>query len=156
MRLLLNSYIHETRGPKRHKFHYGQIKRSRHGPRCGHTPIDTISYRPAWPWYINIEHVLHCENIIHIPTLFYYFAIPTPFFHFQCFFYLLMYRSVQLPVAQSCHWVGVPRNSCYWFSTTVLSVHDHKATGNVCSYLVLFRCTHVTASTLEIGLFHSN
>ena len=25
-------------------------------------------------------HVLHCENIIHIPTLFYYFAIPTPFF----------------------------------------------------------------------------
>ena len=49
-----------------------------------------ISYRPAWPWYINIEHVLHCENIIHIPTLFYYFAIPTPFFHFQCFFYLFM------------------------------------------------------------------
>ena len=89
MRLLLNSYIHETRGPKRHKFHYGQIKRSRHGPRCGHTPIDTVSYRPAWPWYINIEHVLHCENIIHIPTFFYYFAIPTPFFHFQCFFYLL-------------------------------------------------------------------
>ena len=41
-RLLLNThnYIHETRG---HKFHYGQIKRSRHGPRCGHTPIDIVS-----------------------------------------------------------------------------------------------------------------
>ena len=37
---------------------------------------------------IPIEHVLHCDNILHIPTLFYYFAIPTPFFHFQCFFYL--------------------------------------------------------------------
>ena len=81
-------YIHETRGPKRHKFHYGQIKRSRHGPRCGHTPLDIVSYA----WYITIEHVLHCENIIHIPTLFYYFAIPTPFFHFQCFFYLWIYK----------------------------------------------------------------
>ena len=42
--------------------------------------------------YITIEHVLHCENIIHvhIPTLFYYFAIPTPFFHFQCFFLLVI------------------------------------------------------------------
>ena len=39
---------------------------------------------------IPIEHILHCENIIHIPTLFYYLAIPTPFFHFQCFFYLFM------------------------------------------------------------------
>ena len=33
-------YIHETRG---RKFHYGQIKRSRHGPRCGHTPLDIVS-----------------------------------------------------------------------------------------------------------------
>ena len=35
-------YVHETKGPKRHRFHYGQIKRSRHGPRCGHTPLDTV------------------------------------------------------------------------------------------------------------------
>ena len=39
--------------------------------------------------YIHIEHVLHCENIIHIPTLFYYFAIPTPFFSFPMFFLLV-------------------------------------------------------------------
>ena len=38
---------------------------------------------------IHIEHVLHCENIIHIPTLFYYFAIPTPFFSFPMFFLLV-------------------------------------------------------------------
>ena len=34
------SYMHETRG---RKFHYGQIKQSRHGPRCGHTPLDIVS-----------------------------------------------------------------------------------------------------------------
>ena len=112
MRLLLNSYIHETRGPKRHKFHYGQIKRSRHGPRCGHTPIDTISYRPAWPWYINIEHVLHCENIIHIPTLFYYFAIPTPFFHFQCFFYLYIIRSMPTFFKLNSDYISVHVTEC--------------------------------------------
>ena len=39
--------------------------------------------------YITIEHVLHCEKIIHIPTLFYYFAIPTPFFHFHFFLYIV-------------------------------------------------------------------
>ena len=32
--------IHETRG---RKLHYGQLKRSRHGPRCGHTPLDIAS-----------------------------------------------------------------------------------------------------------------
>ena len=35
--------VHETKGPKIHRFHYGQIKRSRHGPRCGHTPLDIVS-----------------------------------------------------------------------------------------------------------------
>ena len=42
--------------------------------------------------YITIEHVLHYENIIHIPTLqlFYYFAIPTPFFSFPMFFLLVI------------------------------------------------------------------
>ena len=39
--------------------------------------------------------VLHCENIIHIPTLFYYFAIPTPFFSFPMFF-LLVYIDLQI------------------------------------------------------------
>ena len=42
--------------------------------------------------YIHIEHVLHCENIIHIPTLFYYFAIPTPFFSFPMFFLLVILK----------------------------------------------------------------
>ena len=37
--IILN-LIYETRG---RKFHYGQIKRSRHGPRCGHTPLDIVS-----------------------------------------------------------------------------------------------------------------
>ena len=32
--------------------------RSRHGPWCGHTPLDIVRY-------ITIEHVLHCENITH-------------------------------------------------------------------------------------------
>ena len=41
---------------------------------------------------ITIEHVLHCENIIHIPIylvllLCHSYSI---FFHFQCFFYLFM------------------------------------------------------------------
>ena len=48
--------------------------------------LPLILYRKV---YIPIEHVLHCENIIHIPTLFYYFAIPTPFFSFPIFFLLV-------------------------------------------------------------------
>ena len=48
--------------------------------------------------YIHIEHVLHCENIIHIPTLFYYFAIPTPFFSFPMFFLLVIYNIIYGPV----------------------------------------------------------
>ena len=48
--------------------------------------LPLILYRKV---YIPIEHVLYCENIIHIPTLFYYFAIPTPFFSFPMFFLLV-------------------------------------------------------------------
>ena len=38
MRLLLNPCKPE--GPKGTKVYYGPIKRSRHGPQCGHTPLD--------------------------------------------------------------------------------------------------------------------
>ena len=39
---------------------------------------------------ISIEHVLQCENIIHIPSLFYYFAIPIySIFSFPMFFLLV-------------------------------------------------------------------
>ena len=50
--------------------------------------LPLILYRK--PRIITIEHVLHCENIIHIPSLFYYFAIPTPLkFSFPMFFLLV-------------------------------------------------------------------
>ena len=54
--------------------------------------LPLILYREV---YIPIEHacITLREHHIHIPTLFYYFAIPTPFFHFQCFFYLYKKKS---------------------------------------------------------------
>ena len=57
VRQLLNPYKPE--GPKDTNVYYGQIKRSRHSPQCGHTPR-TVRYK-------TIEHA--------VPFL----------FHFQCF-----------------------------------------------------------------------
>ena len=58
-------------------------KRSRHGPRCGHTPLDIVSEA----WYITIEHALR-EHRTH-SYLVLLFAIPTPFFSFPMFFLLV-------------------------------------------------------------------
>ena len=54
--------------------------------------LPLILYRKVYTHALSMYYI-HCENIIHIPTLFYYFAIPTLFFSFPMFF-LLVYSGV--------------------------------------------------------------
>ena len=75
--------------------------------------------------YIAIEHVLHCENIIHIPTLCYYFAIPTPLFSFPMLFllvYIYIYTAIECPALSDL------TNGFIVYASDITSLYDFGTT----------------------------
>ena len=82
VRLLLNSCTCIPTNPKAQKTQ-NQKKKTGVSMALNMATLPLILYR---------EHVLHCEKIIHIPTLFRYFLQCHSYSNFQCFFYLYIIK----------------------------------------------------------------